>query len=62
MVSNTRKVFSFMDKITIDDVFWAVVLTTLTSSDNRALRAAYNQIIDDLDDAKELTLDSIQTA
>ena len=62
MVSNTRKVFSFMDKITIDDVFWAVVLTTLTSSDNRALRAAYNQIIDDLDDAKELTLASIQTA
>ena len=51
-----------MDKITIDDVFWAVVLTTLTSSDNRALRATYNQIIDDLDDAKELTLDSIQTA
>ena len=51
-----------MDKITIDDVFWAVVLTTLTSSDNRALRTAYNQIIDDLDDAKELTLSSIQTA
>jgi len=62
VVSNTRKVFSFMDKITIDDVFWAVVLTTLTSSDNRALRATYNQIIDDLDDAKELTLASIQTA
>jgi hypothetical protein len=41
-----------MDKLTIDDVFRAVILATLKASGNPALRAAYNKNIDDLDDAK----------
>jgi hypothetical protein len=42
-VSNTSKAFSYMDKLTIDNVFRTVILATLESSDNRALRYTYNQ-------------------
>ena len=40
---------SCMDKLTIDDVFRAVILATLKASGNThpALRAAYNKIIRD---------------
>ena len=31
-----------MDKLTINNVFRAVILATLESSDNRALRYTYN--------------------
>jgi hypothetical protein len=60
-VSVTRKTFSYMDALTIDDVFKTVVLATLKASGNSALRATYNKIIDDLDDDKTLTLASVQT-
>jgi hypothetical protein len=46
---------------TIDDVFWSVILTTLKSSNNSALRTSYDQILDDLDDNKDLTFAHIQT-
>jgi hypothetical protein len=46
---------------TIDDVFRSVILAIRKSSDNHALRAAYDQILDDLDDDKELTFAHIQT-
>jgi hypothetical protein len=36
----TRKAFSDMGALTIDDVFRSVILATLKSSDNCALRAA----------------------
>jgi hypothetical protein len=60
-VGNNRKAFSYMDTLTIDDVFQSVILATLKSSDNRALRAVYDQILDDLDDDKDLTFAHIQT-
>jgi hypothetical protein len=44
-----------------DDVFWSVILATLKSSNNRALCTAYDQILDDLDDDKDLTFAHIQT-
>jgi len=60
-VSSTRKVFSYMKTLASDDEFRAVILATLKASGNPALRAAYNKIIDDLDDAETLTCASIQT-
>jgi hypothetical protein len=50
-----------MDALTIDDVFQSVILATLKSSNNRALRAAFDQILDDLDDDKDITFAFIQT-
>jgi hypothetical protein len=50
-----------MDALTIDDVFRSVILVTLKSSHNSALRTAYDQILDDLDDDKDLTFAHIQT-
>jgi hypothetical protein len=48
-------------EFTIDDVFKAVIMATLKSSDTRALRDVYDQILDDLDDNKDLTFAHIQT-
>jgi hypothetical protein len=53
--------FKCMDALTIDDVFQSVILATLKSSNNSALRAAYDQILDDLDDDKDITFAHIQT-
>jgi hypothetical protein len=39
-VGITRNAFSYMGSLTIDDVLWSVILATLKSYDNRALRAA----------------------
>jgi hypothetical protein len=50
-----------MVALTIDDVFRSVILATLQSSNNRALRTANDQILDDLDDDKDLTFTHIQT-
>jgi hypothetical protein len=44
-VGHTRKVFSYMEKLTIDDVFRAVILATLKVSDNLALRASYTALV-----------------
>jgi hypothetical protein len=60
-VSDIRRAFEYMDAITIDDVFRSVILATLKSSTSRTLRTAYNQILDDLDDDKDLTFAHIQT-
>jgi hypothetical protein len=50
-----------MGALIIDDVFRSVILATIKSSNNRALRTAYDQILDDLDDGKDLTFAHIQT-
>jgi hypothetical protein len=60
-VGDIRRAFEYMGALTIDDVFRSVILATLKSSNNRALRTAYDQILDDLDDDKELTFAHIQT-
>jgi hypothetical protein len=51
-VGDIRRAFDYMGTLTIDDVFRSVILATLKSSNNRALRTAYEQILDDLDDDK----------
>ena len=43
------------DVLTINYVFQSVILATLKSSNNNALRAVYDQILDDLDDEKDIT-------
>jgi hypothetical protein len=60
-VGDIRRAFEYMGVLTIDDVFRSVILATLKSSNNRALRTAYDQILDDLDDDKDLTFAHIQT-
>jgi len=52
---------SHMGALTIDDVFRSVILAALKFSNNRVLRTAYDQILDDLDDDKDLTFAHIQT-
>jgi hypothetical protein len=59
-VGDIRRAFDYMGALTIDDVFRSVILATLNSSNNRALRTAYDQILDDMDD-KDLTFAHIQT-
>jgi hypothetical protein len=44
-----------MDELTIDNVFRSVILATLKSSNNSTLRTSYDQILDDLDNDKDLT-------
>jgi hypothetical protein len=61
-VGDIRKAFDYMGALTIDVVFRSVILATLKSSNNRALRTAYDQVLDDLDDDKDLTFAHIQTA
>jgi hypothetical protein len=60
-VGDIRRAFGYMGALTIDDIFRSVILATLKSSNNRALRTAYDQILDDLDDDKDLTFAHIQT-
>jgi hypothetical protein len=60
-VGDIRRAFEYMGALTIDDVFRSVILATLKSSNNNALRTAYDQILDDLDDNKDLTFAHIQT-
>jgi len=60
-VGDIRRVFEYMVALTIDDVFRSAILATLKSSNNRALRTAYDQILDDLDDDKDFTFAHIQT-
>ncbi len=51
----------YIQEFTIDDVFKVVIMATLKSSDTRALRDAYDQLLDDLDENKDLTFTHIQT-
>jgi hypothetical protein len=58
----TRQSFSCMQQqFTIDDVFKAVIMATLKSSDTRVLCDVYDQLLDDLDDNKDLTFAHTQT-
>jgi hypothetical protein len=60
-VGDIRRAFDYMGALTIDDVFRSVILATLKSSNNHALRTVYDQILDDLNDDKDLTFAHIQT-
>ncbi len=60
-VCDICRVFEYMGALTIDNIFQSVILATLKSSNNHTLRTAYDQIIDDLDDDKDLTFAHIQT-
>jgi hypothetical protein len=60
-VGDISRAFGYMVALTINDVFRSVILATLKSSTNSALRTAYDQILDDLDDDKDLTFSHIQT-
>jgi hypothetical protein len=60
-VGETCQAFGYMDYFTIDDVFKSVLLATLKSFHIIALRAACDQILDDLDNDKELTFAHIKT-
>ena len=57
-VGDIRRAFENMGALTIDDVFWTVILATFKSSNNIALRTAYDQTLDNLDD--DLTFAHIQ--
>ena len=48
-------------EFTIDDVFKAVIIATWKSYDTSDLPDAYDQLLDDLDDNKNLTFADIQT-
>jgi hypothetical protein len=60
-VCDILKAFEYMGSLTIYDVFRSVILATLKSSNNLTLRTAHDQILDDLDDDKDLTFAHIQT-
>jgi hypothetical protein len=55
-VVDISRAFEYMGALTIDDVFRSLILATLKSSNNSALHTTYDQILDDLDDDKDLTL------
>ena len=44
-VGDIRRAFDYTGALTIDDVFRSVILATLKSANNRALRTAYDQIL-----------------
>ena len=50
-----------MGAFTINDVFRSVILATLKSSHNSSLHTVYDQILDNLDDNKDLSFAHIQT-
>jgi hypothetical protein len=60
-VGEIRRAFDYMGALTIDNLFRSVILATLKSSNNHALRTSYDQILDDLDEDKDLTFPHIQT-
>jgi hypothetical protein len=60
-VGDIRRPFDYIGALTIDDVFRSVIMATLKSSNNLALHTVYDQILDDLDDDKDLTSAHIQT-
>jgi hypothetical protein len=60
-VGDIRRAFDYMGTLTFDDFFRSIILATLKSSNNRAFRTAHDQILDDLDDDKDLTFAHIQT-
>ena len=61
-VNETRQALGYLDDLTIDDVLKSVLMATLKASANRTLRDVYHNILDDLDDDKELTFALMQQA
>jgi hypothetical protein len=61
-VNETRQAFGYLYDLTLDDVLKSVLMATLKASANRTLRDAYNKILDDLDDDKELKFALMQQA
>jgi hypothetical protein len=61
-VNETRKALGYLDDLTLDDVLKSVLMATLKASVKRTLRDAYHNILDDLDDDKELTFALMQQA
>ena len=57
----SAELLNTLGALTIDDVFRSVILATLKSSSNHALRTAYDQILNDLDNDKDITFAHIQT-
>ena len=55
-VNETRQALGYLDYLTLANVLKSVLMATLKASANRTLRDAYHNILDDLDDDKELTL------
>jgi len=62
-VSSIRKAFSYMDKLTIDDVFRSVMMTFWLPSNplTTVFFSPHDKIMDDLDDDKNLTFAHFQT-
>jgi hypothetical protein len=60
--TNKQHHLSYLDDLTIDDVLKSVLMATLKASANRTLRDSYHNILDDLDDDKELTVALMQQA
>jgi hypothetical protein len=52
----------YLDDLTLDDVLKSVLMAILKASANRTLRDVYHNILDDLDDDKELTFALMQQA
>jgi len=62
-VTDTLEMLTFLGaNIGITDVFKAVILATLQSSKTKALNKAYSTILDNLEDAEDLTFTMIQQA
>ena len=61
-VNETRQALVYLDDLNLDDVLKSVLIATLKAPANRTLRDAYHNILDDLDDDKELTFALMQQA
>jgi hypothetical protein len=60
--NETHQTLGYLYDLTLDDVLKSVLMATLKASANRTLRDAYHNILDDLDDDKELTFALMQQA
>jgi hypothetical protein len=61
-VNETCQALGYLDDLTLDYVLKSVLMATLKASANRPLRDSYHNILDDLDDEKELTFALMQQA
>jgi hypothetical protein len=61
-VNETRQPLGYLDDLTLDDVLKSVLMATLKASANRNLRDACHNILDYLDDDKDLTFALMQQA
>jgi len=61
-VSETWHTMGYIGTLSIEDVLQSVLMGTLKSSSNTALRDAYHRVLDDLDDDKRLSFSLIQDA